>query len=202
MIDIDLDFLGQLEGYSTKGYTLEGYNKSGVTIGTGIDLGQQSKEGLLKAGLSKEEVEVLEPYLGLKGYQAKEMLQRHPLLLSDTDTKRLTQKVIESGLTELIKKFDKDAKRKFEDLSREQQTVILSVTHQFGLNGAPRFLRKAQSDDWQEVEKELRNFGGGFERRRNQEADYLSGGDIKELLKRTREDVELLEKYLNKKGLL
>jgi len=182
MINIDLDFLGEIEGYETEGYVPGKSKKSGVTIGIGIDLGQQSERGLLDAGLTPDTVSKLKPYLGLKGDRARAKLKKQPLVLDDKTTKYITYNVINDNIDKLREKFNKGSDTKFEDLTQAQQTVLLSVTHQYGLNGAPKFFRKAQSGDWDAVKEELLNFVSkeaiergvdAYPTRRKKEADFL-----------------------------
>jgi hypothetical protein len=61
--DVTLAHLKDREGYATVGYLPT--TSSGVTIGVGIDLGQQTKTGLLAKGVSSTIVTKCEKYLGL-----------------------------------------------------------------------------------------------------------------------------------------
>ena len=61
--DVTLAHLKDREGYATVGYLPT--TASGVTIGIGIDLGQQTKTGLLAKGVSSTIVTKCEKYLGL-----------------------------------------------------------------------------------------------------------------------------------------
>lgn len=202
MIDIDLDFLGELEGYETKGYVPGKGKKSGVTIGIGIDLGQQSEKGLLDAGLTPDTVRKLKPYLGLKGDSARAKLKKHPLVLDDETTKYITRNVINDNIDKLREKFNKGSDTKFEDLTRAQQTVVFSVTHQYGLDGAPKFFRKAQGGKWNAVKDELLNFVSkeaiargveAYPTRRKKEADFLSREEGREEVPRVMNPTEEMQ---------
>jgi len=78
--DVVLAHLKDREGYATVGYLPT--TSSGVTIGVGIDLGQQTKAGLLAKGVSSTIVTKCEKYLGLtskaqldaKGYKASDLV--------------------------------------------------------------------------------------------------------------------------------
>jgi hypothetical protein len=61
--DVTLAHLKDREGYATVGYLPT--TTSGVTIGLGIDLGQQTKAGLIAKGVSSTIVTKCEKYLGL-----------------------------------------------------------------------------------------------------------------------------------------
>ena len=79
-IDVTLAHLKDREGYATVGYLPT--TTSGVTIGIGIDLGQQTKTGLVDKGVSSTIVTKCEKYLGLtskaqldaKGYKASDLV--------------------------------------------------------------------------------------------------------------------------------
>ena len=78
--DATLAHLKDREGYATVGYLPT--TASGVTIGIGIDLGQQTKTGLIAKGVSSTIVTKCEKYLGLtskaqldaKGYKASDLV--------------------------------------------------------------------------------------------------------------------------------
>ena len=77
---VTLAHLKEREGYATVGYLPT--TTSGVTIGIGIDLGQQTKTGLIAKGVSSTIVTKCEKYLGLtskaqldaKGYKASDLV--------------------------------------------------------------------------------------------------------------------------------
>ena len=89
--DVDWDFISSLEGTKLKGYIPEEKGKpidqSGVTIGSGFDLGQQNEEGLRKIGISEELIKKFKPYLGKKGLEAQQILTNIPLQISDSENK-------------------------------------------------------------------------------------------------------------------
>ena len=82
-----LKHLKDREGFATVGY-LPTY-QSGVTIGIGIDLGQQTKKGLEKMKIESSIIKKLEPYLGLK---SRAQLERKKLRASNL---KLTNKEAE-----------------------------------------------------------------------------------------------------------
>lgn len=65
----------------------------------------------------------------------------------------------------------------FSRLPSEAQTVIASVSFQYGVNldlRAPRFWRAVASQDWAAAVAELRRFGDAYPTRRRREADLLT----------------------------
>ena len=73
--------------------------------------------------------------------------------------------------------YEKDSGKRFENLTDAQQTVIISVAFQHGLNATKKynFWKQATTGDWNSVEKNLRNFGDDYDTRRKDEADLLGG---------------------------
>ena len=76
--DVTLSHLKDREGFSATGYLPT--TASGVTIGIGIDLGQQTKTGLLSKGVSAAIVAKFEKYLG---YTSKAALDAKGLKATD-----------------------------------------------------------------------------------------------------------------------
>ena len=68
------------------------------------------------------------------------------------------------------------AKKKFDDIPAEAQTVIASVSFQYG-DGlairAPKFWKAVTSQDWKESIKLLNSFGDAYPTRRKKEAALL-----------------------------
>jgi hypothetical protein len=89
--NIDFKFLSDLEGGSkTTGYVpAAGVSKSGVTIGTGFDLGQRKESDLTALGLDATLVTKLKPYLGLKGKKAQDLLKKQPLTISVANAQKI-----------------------------------------------------------------------------------------------------------------
>lgn len=70
-----------------------------------------------------------------------------------------------------------DSETPFHELTDKQQTVIASVSFQYGHlpSRTPNFWRQVTNDDWGAAIKNLRNFGDRYPTRRNTEANYLEG---------------------------
>ena len=84
-LSIDNSFLEKVEGFETSGYVPqqngEAMGQSGVTIASGLDLGQHDQQGLRKMGLPEGTIAKLTPYLGKKKGEAIELLAQRPLQL-------------------------------------------------------------------------------------------------------------------------
>ena len=179
MAGIDWNFISELEGTSPQGYVPqedEGDRvPSGVTIGSGFDLGQMSAEDLDNYNFSDELRARIEPYTGLTGDSAKAYLADNPLEVTEEEMEALESGVREVHTSKIVNEFNEYSDTPFEDLTPEQQTVIMSVGYQYGsLERTPTFRKHVTTGDWDNAEKELRNFGDDYKTRRNREADFLS----------------------------
>ena len=183
---INWEFIGELEG---KGKQI-GYvpvddkgniiGKSGVTIGTGVDLGTKDKKFFTDMNISEELITKLEPFLKLKGGDA--LLQAEKLRLSENEVKELDTAIKNKYTKDIINKYEKDSGKNFEDLSSEQQTVITSVAFQHGLKQTTsyKFWNQVITDDWEGAIANLRDWDGTgkpsqTQTRRDKEADLLAG---------------------------
>jgi hypothetical protein len=181
---IDWDFIGTLEGQSV----LDAYvpdpetSQSGVTIATGVDLGQLSVAELAGFGLSAELTAKLQPYVGLRQQAAAAYLAANPLHITKEESDALDQadrRPDINGLTANYAAAIAPGAPGFDGLPDPAQTVLASVSFQYGPNlavRAPRFWRTAVNQDWQGMIAELRNFGDKYPTRRNKEANYLQAG--------------------------
>ncbi len=180
MYKIDWKFITELEGFSPHGYVPKDEKNdrisSGVTIGSGFDIGQFSKVGLDLFGFSKELRKQLEPYTGLTGDKAREFLLKNPLTLSDGYLAEL-ERVSREKLTEgIAKEYDQfTTSLKFKELSSPKQTVVASVGFQYGSlrRRCPRFFKCITEGRWGDAVKELENFGDAYRTRRRKEANLL-----------------------------
>jgi len=93
----------------------------------------------------------------------------------------LTNLGLDAGLKSVKLKYDAavvsdTTKKKFDDLPAEAQTVIMSVSFQYGANlsvATPKFWKAVLSQDWKEVSKLLKAFGDVYKTRRNKEAALI-----------------------------
>ncbi len=175
MSNIDWDFILEQEGFRLKGYVPnpEG-SDSGVTIASGFDLGARSVSDL--KGLSKEIIDLLTPYLGIKGAAADEVASN--LVVSDEQAKTINEFAKKKELGLLKKRWKAKTGQSFDDLPMREATVITSVAFQYGnlATETPNFWRQVTSGDWDGAVGNLRNFGDDYGSRRNREADYFETG--------------------------
>lgn len=179
---IDYKFLSDLEGgCKTTGYVpVAALSKSGVTVATGFDLGQRNQSDLTRLGLPMVLVIKLKPYLGKRGKDAVDLLKKSPLIISSEQGKTIDKAVksvhVQSLKTHYASSPHNAAKKAFFDLPAEAQTVITSVSFQYGANlnvSAPKFWKAASSQDWATTVAVLRAFGDIYPTRRNKEAALL-----------------------------
>ncbi|ATQ73124.1 hypothetical protein CR152_00325 [Massilia violaceinigra] len=124
-------------------------NKSGTTVGVGVDLGQFSPDAFLrmmKKGnggahqITDEELSALHekiiPYFQLIGGDACRFLRKNPLILNERQTNFLDKISQDEALEKTISLYQyriKNTKHTdFVDLTVEQQTALLSHTYQYG----------------------------------------------------------------------
>lgn len=183
---INFSFLREVEGFETEGYVPKEGGKaienSGVTVGSGIDLGQWKKEDLAKMGVPSNILKKLTPYFGKKKDEAIDALSNDPLSLEKEEAEKLTS-LVKKGYANKVKgwynrnnKVDND----WSDLTDRQQTAITSVYFQYGVgsNKTPNFNKQVLANDWQGVVKNLRNFGDRYDNRRHKELQYLVGAPV------------------------
>lgn len=123
------------------GKVLAGNSRSGVTIGTGVDLGQQDEkrytERLRKAGASEDLIKRLKPYMGLTRSEACRYLRAHPLTLSKAEADLVDKEMKSYHLAEAKTQYanataDIKGAPKFSELSQAEQTVLMSRKYQDG----------------------------------------------------------------------
>ena len=167
-------FISDLEG----GLQLRGYipgSHSGVTVAGGVDLGYQDAADLraYPAPLQAK----LAPYVGLRGSFARAYLNKHPLTLTDDEAEAVEAPVRAAFLTEVRNHFGAE----FEEIPDAAQTVIMSVTWQYGDPWSdPKcgdFWKLACAQDWDALADYLDDFPDKrFITRRRHEAGFLRAG--------------------------
>ncbi len=179
---IDWEFLETLEGNRLDGYVPQAafgaiLGHSGVTIAGGIDLGQHAPAELDLWPISPALRARLKPYCGIKGDLATRTLRGAPLTLSEAEALALNA-AAQSERLKLLRDRYNDVTRcspSFDDLPDAAQTILMSVSFQYGDLGhaCPVFWRRVVCQAWPEAIAELRDFKDAFPTRRNREADYL-----------------------------
>lgn len=178
---IDFNFISELEG----GRTTTGYvpdpegSQSGVTIATGFDLGARSENDLQTLNLEPTLIDTLRPYLGLKSHDAATQLNAIPLKVSPEEAAAIDEASHNRHADSIAKRYDDATPEdvQFYELAGQIQTVIASVSFQYGVNLAsrtPNFWGMLIRQDWQAAVDELNNFGDKYPTRRQKEAALLS----------------------------
>ena len=178
------DFLRDVEGFKASGYVPQDrrgnpIENSGVTIATGLDLGQQDEDSLRRMGLSDELISIFRPYLGLKRGEAQRFLLDNPLRLTAEQATFVEESLMSHDFERMSDLWNSTQREedgiRWDQLDPEKQTVMLSVFRQYGnLPGrTPKFWRSATQGRWNDTVSELRNFGDEYTTRRNKEADLL-----------------------------
>jgi GH24 family phage-related lysozyme (muramidase) len=176
---IDWKFILEREGFETKGYVpAPDTSSSGVTIASGVDLGQRSAAEIKMWPISEDLKKRLLPYVGLKKYEAVAACKAVPLVVTKEEAAQLNSIVKQQSVNVLRNQYNTSItpdKLKFDNLPTEAQTVITSVAFQYGSlqSRCVKFWRAVTNQDWAATVSELRNFGDAYGPRRNLEADYL-----------------------------
>ena len=131
-----------LEGFKTKTYNPGG--KSGITIGTGIDLKHHTKESMIEKGVSVGVAEKLSPYYGKSD---KSLAGQSPL------TKEEVEVVDEAVMAHTVEEL-KGSIPHFDDMPQEMQRAAVMAKHQYG-EGWPTLRGHLQSKDYTGAMKEL-----------------------------------------------
>ncbi len=179
--NVDFSFIKEREGYEkSMGVPTDDngsvLGKSGPTIASGFDLGQRSEADLV--GLPVELVNKLKPYLGLTGDAAKLFVDNNKLTLTTKELDTINEFAKKQEIGKLKQAWNNSTSTvSFDDLTKEQATVVASVAFQYGnlATETPKFWGYVTSGDWVAAAKELRNFGDKYPSRRKLEANYLEG---------------------------
>ena len=149
---------------------------SGVTVGSGLDLGQQTEADLDRMGLAPELVALFRPYLGKRRAEAVAALAAAPLELTDAQCDALDIAVHEDYIRRAAIAYDRampDAP--FALVPPEAQAVIVSLFYQLGagVTRYPRAWRFLLDADWEAAARELESGFARFAARRADEARLL-----------------------------
>lgn len=175
---VDPTFIGRQEGFRLDGYVPDlGTSMSGVTIGTGVDIGQMSVADIQSLDLANELKQKLVPYAGLTQHNAAYVLSTLPLYLTVDEAHALDRAVTQNIIGGVAARYDLAAPgRSFAELPLEARTVIADVAYQYGPNleqRAPAFWSDVTQGHWDSATQKLRAFGDRYPTRRNAEADLL-----------------------------
>ena len=184
-LKLDTNFLREVEGIKTNAYvprdkkTKKALDKSGVTIASGIDLGQWSEKDLVNLKVPQPILNKLKPYLGKTKDNAIKFLDNNPLSLSKAEAVDLNN-IFKTHFSEKIaSRFNKDSNIKFEDLPSEVQTSIISVGFQYGNSMFNHnFWKQITGGKWEDAYNNLMNYGDKYSTRRKKEAALLKSSGI------------------------
>lgn len=181
--NVDFDFIAEQEGEGVnEAYVPQDSNgnvlgQSGVTVGTGVDLG--SKDSEYFDGLDEDLVEKLEPYFGQTRENAQNILAIAPLSLTDAEVSELDQFVKDKELVTLRTRWNRDSDTEWDDLPENQATAVASVFYQYGPQMfGHNYWDQTTSGDWTAARNNLRNYGDNYRSRRRREARYLESGEM------------------------
>ncbi|KGI78945.1 pesticin C-terminus-like muramidase [Oleiagrimonas soli] len=169
---------------------------SGVTISTGVDLGQQSESGTrslidryIKDKGNPDKVDVdalmkkLHPYFGKKKQDALDALNKQSLTVTNSEARLLEQAFGYDTQRRVASQFDKNNTQNmtFQKLPEEAQTVIIDFAYQYGLSdskGTVRttFWNDVYAGDWQKLATWLKSKPDPYKSRRKREGDRLQSG--------------------------
>jgi hypothetical protein len=185
--DVDWTFISAREG----GQVLTGYvpdatgSQSGVTIGTGIDLGQRAGSDIDALGISATLKATLKPYCGKKTKDATDYLKKNPLTISADDATSLDKAIKQPLLDKLIAAYDAAVDKAntadhcsrvhFNDLPQGVQTALASANFQYGsLPGStPNYWKQVTEQRWKDASDNLKKFGDAYPTRRKLEAGLI-----------------------------
>ncbi len=146
------------------GQKLEAYpppaKGSGVTVATGIDLGQRSSAELKDLGLPDSLIEKVSPYLGKKDSTAKNYLKSNPLELSQDEADLLDSAISQKISSQVSDKYYEATGQELSDLPEEAKIVLESLAYNFGPNldqKLPTLWSHVTNNDWEGVQDFLIN---------------------------------------------
>ena len=185
-VQVNFDFIRKSEGFETEGYVPRSgeqvLDSSGVTIGTGLDLGTKNMD-YFKDFENKETLKKMEAYFGMQGQEAYDFEQANPLSLSEEETKALDNFVKGRELESIENSFLALTGKELSSMPPRLQTVIADLQFQYGsnYNRTPKFrdIIKDIAEDPQDAQSymplmsELRDFGDKYDTRRKREADLI-----------------------------
>ncbi|WP_167285361.1 pesticin C-terminus-like muramidase [Marilutibacter alkalisoli] len=195
---LDDAFLEQSEG----ALILEGYipmqggevlGQSGVTISTGVDLGQQSASGTrniinnyINEHGNNENVDVdafmakLNPYFGLKKGAAVAALEETPLTVTQAEAELLAEAFKHHFLNQIAAQFNarNELGMTFQRLPTEAQTVIMDFAYQYGLSDTQGSVRQTfwghvYRGEWMQLAEWLNSNPDPYTSRRRREGNLL-----------------------------
>lgn len=160
----------------------EPVGQSGVTIGAGLDLGQQGEADLRRMGLDSELIGIFRPYLGKKRQDAVAALGNAPLAINESQCDAVNRAVHGDYIRRAADLYDRNTEsRSFADQPQEAQAVIVSLFYQLGSPqpanghaGYPVLYGHLCRGDWRAASHELQTGFRNYAYRRRQEGELLA----------------------------
>ncbi|WP_299394798.1 pesticin C-terminus-like muramidase [uncultured Desulfovibrio sp.] len=152
---------------------------SGVTVGTGVDLGQTDAGTLAGMGLEGALLARLRPWLGRRQRDAVDALHAAPLVLDAAEADALDAAVLRHHVGRIARRYDQDAGAgAFGRLPWQAQAVIVSIQYQRGVNSPykyPNTWAALVRRDWADAARRLKtgSFWTGYRQRRAREGALL-----------------------------
>lgn len=152
---------------------------SGVTIGTGVDLGQTNKDTLRGMGVSNAVVYKLMPYLEQSRAAAVDALHRLPLTLSQAAADELDEAMLNHHISKISAYYDAATDPgTFASLPWQAQAAIVSIQYQRGVKSPrkyPNTWKAFVNQDWKDAAYRLGTgrFWTGYQGRRRLESELL-----------------------------
>lgn len=153
---------------------------SGVTIGTGVDLGQTDKITLRNMSVTNAIVYQLMPYFEQRKAAAVAVLHRLPLTLSQSDADELDAAMLSHHVTKIADYYDRAVGviGMFSKLPWQAQAVIVSIQYQRGVNSPrkyPNTWKAFVNQDWADAAYRLGTgrFWDDYQNRRRLESELL-----------------------------
>lgn len=152
---------------------------SGVTVGTGVDLGQTNKDTLRGMGVSNAVVYKLMPYLEQSRAAAVDALHRLPLTLSQAAADELDEAMLNHHISKVSAYYDAATDPgTFASLPWQAQAAIVSIQYQRGVKSPrkyPNTWKAFVTQNWTDAAYRLGTgrFWTGYQGRRWLESELL-----------------------------
>lgn len=152
---------------------------SGVTIGTGVDLGQTDEPTLRRIGVSDKTIDAVRFYLQKTKIKAVYALHEKPLTITPEMAEELDACMHNQHIEITRKRYNRDAgEGAFEELPWQAQAVITSIIYQRGPGSIKKFENTWNAfvrKDWKDASARLQNSSlwKGYQSRRREEGKIL-----------------------------
>lgn len=151
-------FTKKEEATKAKSYTLSD-KKSGVTVASGLDVGQWNEAGLKRLGISDTILTKMEPYIGKKGDEARALHKElGGFKLTSDEVKQVDTALENDAWTSINADLEKKTGKTLDEYPIAAQKVMVSMYHNFGARVFKYGTWKALIEgDYEETIRRLRN---------------------------------------------